>query len=472
MPPPLLWADPNDDGTMPPAPVMSAASPFVSAAGDGEAPIAKMAMGGGAPPVFDSGPAPAVSRIPTPIEGQIDETGQQLRKLQQMDANPYGSPTNHPGVGGKILHALSVAGNIAGDIFAPSTMELIPGTQLNRRVQEGNLSSRLQELTRQQAQDEATGASTAKTKLETEELPGETADKSKLSAAQTANAESETRDRDATANNPSLAIAYSHAVQQAIKENRDPSQDPIVQHLSDAIVGLQPGQNKVAGGQHVNIVGPDGKPTIGTYHPETGKTTDANGAEIKNPQPYEKPISVNTGDNRAFQEQERGRGLLDKAEAAYRTAQQGANTMRDMVGMADAGNKMSAQMLPLEGALEITTAQGVRRINRTEVDQYAGGGSLFDKVAGEIGKVAAGQPIPSNIRNDIRKLTDAQEKAAYSTYKAAYDSATKRYGLTGEQALPEPGGGSSGVVYDDKGVGHRYKGTGDRSDPKNYEAVK
>jgi hypothetical protein len=195
MPPPLLWADPNDDGTMPPAPVMSAASPFVSPAADGMAPLAKVAMGGGTPPVFDPGSAPAVSRIPTPIEGQIGETDQRLRKLQQMDANPYGSPNNHPGVGGKILHALSVAGNIAGDIFAPATMELIPGTQLNRRVQEGNLSSRLQDLTRQQAEDEASGASTAKTKLETQELPQAAADRHDLAQAQEGNLESETEER-------------------------------------------------------------------------------------------------------------------------------------------------------------------------------------------------------------------------------------------------------------------------------------
>ena len=52
---------------------------------------------------------------------------------------------------GKIGHGLEVAGNVAGDIFAPSTMALIPGTQLgkerqaNVQFQHGIEKERLQE---------------------------------------------------------------------------------------------------------------------------------------------------------------------------------------------------------------------------------------------------------------------------------------------------------------------------------------
>jgi len=33
-------------------------------------------------------------------------------------------------------------------------------------------------------------------------------------------------------------------------------------------------------------------------------------------------------------------------------------------------------------------------------------------------------------------------------------------------------GGATDIVYDDKGVGHRYKGSGARNDPNSYEQVK
>lgn len=50
--------------------------------------------------------------------------------------HPWGSPISaQPGFAGKVGHALATAGNIAGDIFAPGTTALIPGSQLNRDMQ-------------------------------------------------------------------------------------------------------------------------------------------------------------------------------------------------------------------------------------------------------------------------------------------------------------------------------------------------
>lgn len=58
-----------------------------------------------------------------------------LGKQKLLRDNPWGTPGNHPGTGGKIGHALGRIGNIAGDIFMPATMASIPGTDLNREKQ-------------------------------------------------------------------------------------------------------------------------------------------------------------------------------------------------------------------------------------------------------------------------------------------------------------------------------------------------
>lgn len=50
--------------------------------------------------------------------------------------NQWGGPSNHPGWLGKVGHIAAKVGNIAGDIAAPATMSLIPGTDLNRERQE------------------------------------------------------------------------------------------------------------------------------------------------------------------------------------------------------------------------------------------------------------------------------------------------------------------------------------------------
>lgn len=64
---------------------------------------------------------------------------QQQRLRSDYDKeHPLGSPVSAmPGVKGKILHGLSVAGNVAGDIVAPATMSLIPGTQLHNQLVRG-----------------------------------------------------------------------------------------------------------------------------------------------------------------------------------------------------------------------------------------------------------------------------------------------------------------------------------------------
>jgi hypothetical protein len=365
-----------------------------------------------------------------PLSSRINYLGGQLEQKQQQDLDPYGSPDNHPGRVGKFLHELNVA----------------TGGVNRRSWDEMGLAKHLQDLMGEQSKENLQGAEagnftaeTAGKNLENENAPRKEEDTHNQSTATTANLESETRDRDTTAAmGPNLTTAYAHAVNEAMKAGRDPATDPIVQHLSDAITSIQkqpvtpPGTKIVSrevGGKPHNIL-----------------IDERTGADIKDEgESGEKPPTINLG-AQGFQEQERGRSLLDKAETQYRTAQQGANGLRDMIAQADAGNKVSAQVLPLQGALEITTAQGVHRINRTEVDQYAGAGSLWDKVAGELGKVTSGQPIPANIRQDMRKLADIEEKAAYQNYKGAFDSASKRYKLTDEQPLPQPGGASTGAA--------------------------
>ena len=141
-----------------------------------------------------------------------------------------------------------------------------------------------------------------------------------------------------------------------------------------------------------------------------------------------------------FQKAQKGRELLDKAEGAYRAATQSAGSLSDFVKAAQSGNKVAAEAIPLEGALSITTAQGVHRINRNEIDQVAGAGSLFDRIMGRVGKWTAGQPIPADVEKDFSDLAAILKKGAYQTYKDAHTSAVKRYGLTNEEPLPESGG--------------------------------
>ena len=149
--------------------------------------------------------------------------GGRLEQDYQKDLHPWGTPENHPGVWGKIGHALSYA----------------TGGPNRRLMEESGLEGRLNKLAElqsqmgeQHAQAGNLTAQAGKTAAETPEIAPDAASKRGLEAA-------ETDEKGEAISNPALATAYAHAVNQAIKEGRDPATDPIVMHLSDAITGLQ-----------------------------------------------------------------------------------------------------------------------------------------------------------------------------------------------------------------------------------------
>jgi hypothetical protein len=69
----------------------------------------------------------------------------QLERDIEAKEHPWGSPENHPGLLGKIGHVAARIGNIAGNIVAPATMSLIPGTELNKQGKEQEAVGELSE---------------------------------------------------------------------------------------------------------------------------------------------------------------------------------------------------------------------------------------------------------------------------------------------------------------------------------------
>jgi hypothetical protein len=222
-------------------------------------------------------PPPPAAHGPSPLDQQIAHDQARLEKIRWQQDNPYGTKNNHPGTLGKIAHVLSVAGNIGGDIFAPNVMANIPGTELNRQAQGGALVKRLNEEQQEESQNEQRDALTGKTQEETSEMPQEASDKHALSGATTEHEQAAT---DVLQHpQPNLAQAYAHAVNAAIQKGGDPSTDPVVQHLADAITSLQPqkagamGQPKpvqVNGKSQFAIETPNGWVDAQTHQPIQG----------------------------------------------------------------------------------------------------------------------------------------------------------------------------------------------------------
>jgi hypothetical protein len=76
----------------------------------------------------------------------------QQARAATVEENPWGGPTNHPSIFGKIGHYAAKVGNVGLDVAAPGTSALIPGTAMNRERQSSMLGSALKSADESQLQ--------------------------------------------------------------------------------------------------------------------------------------------------------------------------------------------------------------------------------------------------------------------------------------------------------------------------------
>jgi hypothetical protein len=105
-----------------------------------------------------------------------------------------------------------------------------------------------------------------------------------------------------------------------------------------------------------------------------------------------------------------------KAGTEYAQAKSVSDRLAAMMDAAKNGNVVSYQLIPEEGALQVTTSQGVHRINMAEIQNY-GGGSLWQKMQGHIGKALTGESIPTSVLDDMTEMQKIQSEGARSKYE-------------------------------------------------------
>ncbi len=137
-----------------------------------------------------------------------------------------------------------------------------------------------------------------------------------------------------------------------------------------------------------------------------------------------------------------------KAGTEYAMAKSVSDRMAATMDAARKGNVVSYQVIPEEGALQIITTQGVHRINQTEISQYAGGGSLWQRMEGHFGKALTGKSIPGSVLNDMAEIQKIQADGARSKYENTLATINQTYGAAFkpvEMTTPEKGGSTAGL---------------------------
>lgn len=174
--------------------------------------------------------AEAPKKTMSPIDQEEEHLNANLMGKYQQDADPYGSPDNHPGFFGKLLHGLNVA----------------TGGVNRRQMEEQGLSKQIQGIEEEKSKEGLEGAqagnanaAAAKSAEETSEMPGKTTSEEGLQGATAGNLASEAASRDEARINPSLVVGHARAVNKALQEGRDPANDPIVQAYEDSMQRTQ-----------------------------------------------------------------------------------------------------------------------------------------------------------------------------------------------------------------------------------------
>ncbi len=148
-------------------------------------------------------------------------------------------------------------------------------------------------------------------------------------------------------------------------------------------------------------------------------------------------------------------GAAQKAADEHGKAQAAAADMKTFIDLARGGNKEAYAYMAPEGVLTLNTARGVTRVNRQEMDAYAGAGSFFDQVAAKVGKLTKGQSIPSGILADIQQLHERIAGNSDDTYNAKLGAINQNYHANFQpvpkRAAPATGGLKPGDTVTVKG---------------------
>jgi hypothetical protein len=117
----------------------------------------------------------------------------------------------------------------------------------------------------------------------------------------------------------------------------------------------------------------------------------------------------------------------NKAGEDYAQAQSVSQRIQAMMEAAKKGNVVSYQLIPEEGALQVVTAQGIHRINMAEIQNY-GGGSVFQRLEGHVGKALTGKSIPDSVLSDMADIQKLMADGSKLKYNNSIKTINQTYG--------------------------------------------
>jgi hypothetical protein len=147
-----------------------------------------------------------------------------------------------------------------------------------------------------------------------------------------------------------------------------------------------------------------------------------------------------------------GATQLEKSADTYQTFANTANTLKQSINAANNGNELANSVANLQTTLFITTAEGVKRINETELKGVAGAGDLARRINASLDKAGKGT-IPAATKKEMAQLVDIYQKSKYGSYLNGVAYTAKLRGLDPETTpVLDKDGGTTTLSDAMKGV--------------------
>ena len=331
----------------------------------------------------------------TSAPGTTDYFRQRQEQLDFKAQHPWGDPISaHPGVLGKILHGLSVAGNIAGDIVAPGTMANIPGTQLHNEIERAGNEHGI--LASENEQNQATEAQAKKTE---------------------ADAKKEVADQGGKPTKPEPifdkagnVIGFNTGTD--LLSLTSPGLTPEMKAIASAAKPAKPDQpfqtDKV-----VRIV--NGVPHEVLIDKQTGEDVkDLGQTKI----PGESADTKRNASEMAQVERE-ARQNIRKASDQYRATQQSVSQLQASIDAAKDGNGLLTSFVPTMEVLGINASNGVHRISPAEAQAAQLPGGWVERFNAWFDKASTGKLSPQ-LQEEGKALAKVLSDSAYQRYQSTY----------------------------------------------------
>jgi len=386
-----------------------------------------------------------------------------LAKASYEKNNPWGSAANHPGFLGKLGHVAAEIGNTAGNIVAPGVMAEIPGTEMNRAERNANTRAQVNEDTALN-----TARMAEETKANTKAVtPGKTTQEQTY-------ADLMAGDNGKPRINPDTKLPFT--AQEANIASQGTSKTPEELYIQEQMRGLDPATGKhysrqqaeeaylqmKAGNKPPNeqerrvkdYLESRGLPDLPANREKArtaikaSDTTATQQAALPFSEQKAKFNDALTTTRELLVQQnadadtrgEKADELQNTENARYAKVAGQITTAKDALNASD--EQFSNQIVPIVSLLAITSAEGVKRVNKQELDKFVPTSGNFGRwIEGHADQFLEGK-IPENYRAEVGHMLDRMEAAQDVEHKINTQSVDTTIRQGAQQPVQRPEGGA------------------------------